>query len=281
MTSRQAVGWLVLVCAVWGVSFVVVKGALGYVSPLMLMAIRFGIATAIIAGSLRGLRREELVAGVILGVLFWSGFAFQTFGLRHTTPSRSAFITILSTPLVPVVHYLIYRSVPRASTVGAVLLAVVGTYLLTSPGGGFGLNYGDVLTLGCAVLFAGQIVAVGHFAPRLPITRLLALELGVAALLSLAASPLLETPTVVPNRLAVAALLFLGLSGLWSFYMQLRTQQVLSPTHTALVFTLEPVFASFASYLIFAERLTPVQLAGGALILAAVAAPALERPATA
>ena len=281
MSRRQAVGALVLVCLVWGVSFTVTKQALNYASPVVLLGVRFVLATAVVAGQLRGLTRAELMGGLVLGVLFWAGFVFQTAGLEYTTPSRSAFITILSTPVVPVLHYLVYRTLPRWPTLAAIGLAVAGTWLLTSPGGGAGLNRGDLLTVGCAVLFAGQIVAAGHYAPRLPIGRLLALELGSSAVLSFATAPLLEVPRLDVGPVFVVLIAFLAFSGLWSFRMQLRAQQVLTPTHTALVFTLEPVFASITSYLVLGERLGPVQLLGAALILGAVAAPALERPAVA
>lgn len=276
MTRRQAVATLVVVCLVWGVSFTATKQALGDASPLVLMGLRFGLAAVLILGELRGLTRAEAIGGLVLGVLFWAGFVFQTAGLEYTTPSRSAFLTILSTPIVPVVGFLMDRTVPRLPTVAAIALAVAGTWLLTGPGGG-GLNRGDLLTLGCAVLFAGQIVAAGYYAPRLPIGRLLALELGSCALLSFATAPLLETPRLDPTPLLAGLVAFLGLSGLWSFRMQLRAQQVLSPTHTAIVFTLEPVFATLTSYLLLGERLAPLQLVGGAMILGAVAAPALER----
>jgi drug/metabolite transporter (DMT)-like permease len=277
MTSRAAVAWLIAVCLVWGVSFVAVKAALAFASPLVLLALRFAVAGTPIVGSLRAASREEWIGGLVLGGLFWAGFVFQTAGLRYTTPSRSAFITILSTPLVPLVHYAIYRERPGRLILLAIVLALPGTYLLTSPGGGLGLNYGDVLTLGCALAFAGQIVAAGHFSRRIPVTRLLAMELGVGGTLSLASAPLLEAPTLAVTPAFVGLLAFLGLGGLWSFHMQLRAQQVLSPTHTALVFCLEPVFATVASYLLLGERLAPLQLVGGALILSAVAVPALER----
>jgi drug/metabolite transporter (DMT)-like permease len=278
MTRRQAVAALVVVCLIWGVSFTATKQALGDASPLVLMGLRFGLASALTLGELRGLTRAEAIGGLVLGVLFWAGFVFQTAGLEYTTPSRSAFLTILSTPIVPLVGFLLYRTVPRLPTVAAVVLALAGTWLLTGPGGG-GRNRGDLLTIGCAVLVAGQIVAAGHYAPRLPIGRLLALELGSCALLSFAAAPVLETPRLDATPMLAGLVAFLGLSGLWSFRMQLRAQQVLSPTHTAIVFTLEPVFATLTSYLLLGERLGPLQLVGGAMILAAVAAPALERPA--
>ena len=278
MTRRQAVAALALVCLVWGVSFTLIKQALGYASPLVLLGLRFTLASTVIVRSLRGLTREEAAGGLLLGTLFWAGFVLQTIGLEQTTPSRSAFLTILSTPLVPVLQFLLQRTLPRGPTLTAIGLAVAGTWLLTSPGGGAGLNRGDVLTIGCALLFTGQIVAAGYYATRIPLGRLLALELGWCAVLSLLTAPLLESPRLVPAPSFLAIVAFLAFTGLWSFRTQLQAQQVLTPTHTALVFTLEPVFAALTSYLVLGERLSPVQILGGALILAAVAAPALEAP---
>lgn len=276
MTRRQAALWLVLVCLVWGVSFTVTKQILELVSPLVFMGLRFGLGFLILIGSVRGLSRHELVGGLLLGVLFWGGFAFQVFGLVDTTPSRSAFITSLSTPLVPIVAFLVHRTVAQAHTITAVLLAGIGMYFLTLPdAGGQGLNRGDLLTLGCAILFAGQIVAAGHFARKAVPTRLLAVEMGTAAGLSLLLAPLFETPRMTLNTPFAAALLFLTLSGLWTFYMQLRAQQVLTATYTALLFMLEPVFAALTSFLVLGERLSPVQWAGAILILAAMALPAI------
>ena len=277
MSRRRAVLALVLVCLVWGVSFTAIKQALGYSSPLIFLGLRFTLATLVIVGSLRGLTREEAAGGLVLGGLFWAGFVFQTVGLQFTTPSRSAFITILSTPLVPLLQFLLHRTVPRRPTLAAIALAVLGTWLLTSPGAGGGLNRGDLLTIGCAIIFSGQIVAAGHYAARIPIPRLLALELGSCAVLSLATAPVLESPRLDLDPTFLALLAFLAFTGLWSFRVQLRAQQVLTPTHTAVVFTLEPVFASVTSFLVLGERLGVVQLLGAALILTAVAAPALER----
>lgn len=276
MTPRAAVLWLVAVCFVWGLSFVAVKATLAFATPLALLAMRFGLAGAPIAGSLRRASRAEWVGGLMLGGLFWLGFVFQTIGLRYTTPARSAFITILSTPLVPLVQYAVFRTSPRPFVLLAVALAVLGTWLLTSPGGELGLNRGDLLTLWCALAFAGQIVAAGHFSRRMPATRLLAMELGISAVLSLAFLPLLEAPRVTFSPAFLGLIGFLGVGGLATFYGQLRAQQVLSPTVTALVFCIEPVFASLASNVVFGEVLSVVQLGGAGLILVAVAVAAVD-----
>jgi drug/metabolite transporter (DMT)-like permease len=280
MTRRQAVFWLVLVCLVWGVSFTITKEILRLASPLVFMGLRFGLGSLILLGNLRGLTRDELGGGVVLGLLFWGGFAFQTFGLAETTPSRSAFITSLSTPLVPLVSFFLHRSVPRPHIIVGIAMAGVGMYFLTRPDAGSeGINRGDLLSLGCAVLFAGQIVAAGHFSRRVAPIRLLAVEMVTAAALSLLLAPLLETPRLTLNGVFAAGLAFLTISGLWTFYMQLRAQQVLSPNRTALLFMLEPVFAALTSFIVLGERLSPVQWGGAALILTAMALPPLaSRP---
>src|SRR5262245_20652917 len=100
----------------WGCTFVVVKQAIEGVSPLLFLAMRFLIATAALSVLFpRALRapRTALRAGFFAGCFLFLGFAFQTFGLRLTSPAKSAFITGLSVPLVPLVAALVYRIRPR------------------------------------------------------------------------------------------------------------------------------------------------------------------------
>jgi drug/metabolite transporter (DMT)-like permease len=274
MTRRRAIGWLVLVTLVWGSTFTLTKTALASISPLLFMGARFTVATVALAGVFRHLRWSEVRAGLVLGALFWTGFVFQTKGLDLTTPSRSAFITSLSSALTPVVALLAHRAAPGKLTIGGIALAMVGTYLLTAPDAG-GMNAGDTLTVGCAVVFAGHIVAASYYARRFDPARLLAVQLGLTAVLSFAAAPLLETPRFTPDAVALSIIALLGLTGLWSFYMQLRAQREVHASDAALVFVLEPVFAALISFFALGERLTPIQWIGGMLILGALAVPAI------
>lgn len=272
MTRRAATWGLVVVSLVWGISFTIIKLTLDDVTPIAYLAVRFALASVLVAGWWRGITRAELRAGLILGLLFWGGFVFQTTGLTQTTPSRSAFITGLSTPLVPIVAYAAFRAVPRARMIVGMGLAAIGMYLLTGPGGG-GLNRGDLLTLGCAALFAAQIVATGHFAPTARPERLLAVELTLTAVLSALTAPMLERPHISLDAGVAAALVFLSITAVLTFGWQLRAQREMTAPETALIFTLEPVFAALASYLVLGERLSAIQLAGGALILLGTAFP--------
>lgn len=274
MTRRQGIAALVFIAVVWGCCFTLIKQTLTLVSPLLFLAIRFLLASLMVLPWFRGLTRRELTGGLVLGVLFWAGFVFQTVGLAHTTPSRSAFITGLSTPLVPVVFFLIYRRAPSVATALAVILTGVGMYLLTRPGGmSAGINIGDILTLGCAVLFAFQIVAVGHYAPRARPERLLALELAATGLLSALAAPLLESPRLVLGPSTALALGFLSVAAAITFYLQIGAQKVVSPALTAIIFTLEALAAAVTSWVVLGETLTATQWLGGVLILVGAVLP--------
>ena len=276
MTRRQGIAALVFIAIVWGCSFTIIKQTLGLVSPLVFLALRFLLASALVAPWFRGLTQRELVGGIVLGLLFWAGFVFQTVGIQYTTPSRSAFITSLCTPLVPVAFFLVYRRPPTVAVVLAVLVTMLGMYLLTRPGGmSEGLNRGDLLTLVCAALFAFQIVAVGHYAPAARPTRLLALELGLTGVLSLLAAPLFETPRLNPASPLFLALAFLSGTAALTFYLQLGAQKVVSPAATAIIFTLEALAAAVTSRIVLGEILTPAQWLGGLLILGGALLPFL------
>jgi drug/metabolite transporter (DMT)-like permease len=281
MTHRRAVLGLVAVSAVWGCSFTIIKEVLAGLSPMVLLALRFLAAALLVLPLFRGITAREVRAGLVVGLLFWTGFVFQTSGLAWTTPSRSAFVTGLSTPLTPLVFFLVHRVRPRAPTLAAAVLAVAGLYFLTRPDPGTAINRGDLLTLGCALAFAGQIVAGGHFARHVAPRHLLAVELALTGVLSLATAPLFETPRLELTTLRGALLAFLAVSAVATFWFQLRAQQVVSPSETALVFALEPVFAALTSFLFLGERLGPGQWLGAALILGAMLLPALGTRGTA
>jgi drug/metabolite transporter (DMT)-like permease len=276
MSRRAGVVWLVVIATVWGCSFVIIKQSLTLVSPLLFLTIRFALASLLVAGWLRGLTRTELVGGLALGFFFWVGFVFQTAGLEHTTPSRSAFITGLCTPLVPVVGFLVHRRVPSAVTLLAVLVTGIGMYLLTNPGGlDGGPNRGDLLTLGCAAAFAVQIVAAGHYTRLARPERLLALQLATTGALSLVATPVLETPRFSFTLPLAAAFAFLSVTAAGTFWLQLEAQKVVSPALTAIIFTLESLAAAATSFVVLGEILAPGQWAGGALILGGALLPFL------
>ncbi len=276
MTERRAAVGLMIVTLVWGVSFTVVKGALAGITPMLFVGIRFALAILLIAPVLRGITRAELRAGLVLGVLFWGGFVFQTMGIVHTTPSRSAFITALSIPLVPLVAWAAVRQRPHLAILLGILCASAGVYLLTDPGTG-GPNRGDLLTLGCAVFFAGHIVAAGSVGGAGSAMRILGVQFAVTCVLAFAAMPFTESPALTPTPGLALAIAFLAVSAVATFWFQPRAPRVVPPGETALIFALEPLFASLASWIVLGEVLSVTQWVGGALVFSAVLLAALPR----
>lgn len=277
MTHGRAVTGLVLVTLVWGATFTVVKGALADASPLVLVAARFGLASLLLLPLARRLTRAELAGGLVLGLVFWGGIALQTTGLTETTPSRSAFITSLAAPLVPLVGWVVQRDRPGLRVLVAIAIATAGLYLLTDPGTG-GPNRGDVLTAMGAVLFASHIVAIGRFTRHGNAGRLLFVQLATTAVLAALVAPVVGGARFAATPGLILALLFLVSTAIGTFWYQIRAQRVLSATETGLIFTLEPVFASIMSWLAIGETLSVVQWLGGALVVGAMALSALRRP---
>lgn len=266
---------LLAVTLVWGSTFVLMQESVRLLPPYRLLFWRFavaGLAMIILSGRrLWSVPRRDLVAAGGVGLLLFAGYAFQTIGLQYTTAARSGFITGLTVVLVPLAAVVVTRrSVPAGAWAG-VGLATVGLFLLSWPGwGGTGavVLYGDVITLGCTVAFALQIVLVGRLAPRMGVAALTTAQVVVVAVLSGALSLAEPASASVPLWLA-GSVVFLGLvATALAFAVQARAQRFTTPTHTALIFAMEPVFAAFFAWLLLGELLAGRALVGCGLILA-------------
>lgn len=271
MTRRQADWLLVFTCAIWGLSFPTVKVALADASPLAFVAVRFVVGALILFPGTRLHPRpsgRELLAGLVLGALLGVGFATQAVGLAYTTASRSAFIVAMSSVLAPLVAFFAVRERLSLWTLAALALATAGIYFLTDPGAG-GLNRGDWWTVITAIVFGAQIVAVHELGIRFDIRRLVFIEIVVVAVGVGIAAPLLEPVRFVVTARSMLALAYCGVAATAvALLLQMRAQKDLSSGRAALLFCTEPVFASLASWLWLGERLSLVQWAGGAMVLA-------------
>lgn len=279
MTRGRAILALWVTCLIWGAAFPLTKLALQDATPMAFTAVRFLVATAIIAPALRHATRAEWRAGALLGALLALGFATQTVGLQWTTASRSGFITALYIPFVPLIVLLVHRTVPeRLATLGLVV-ALAGMLLLTRPAElGGGPNAGDLLTLLCAICFASHMVATGALARRFAVERLMMTQIATAAVLTTIATPLLERPHLAPTPLLVGMVAYEAvLASVVAIRLQLAAQRVLSPTYAALIYTLEPVVASMTSLVVLGDRLTQGQWIGGVLIISGSLLPEIRR----
>jgi drug/metabolite transporter (DMT)-like permease len=278
---------LVATVLVWGATFVLVKDALQDATPLLFNLMRMSLAFVVLAAvnhrHLRGLSRRALLSGAVVGALLAAGYQFQTSGLARTSPANSAFITGLVVVFVPLFTFIprlrpARTHAPRWTAVAGALLAFSGLLLLTTPRGtAWGdlftsIGLGDLLTLVCAVAFAGHLLALAHTSPELPAAQLATLQIGFAALFMLLTLPLGEHPhAVFTPRLMLALGVTSVLATAAAFTIQSWAQKHLPPTHTAVILSLEPVFAWLTALLFFDERLGTRALAGAGLILAGIA----------
>jgi drug/metabolite transporter (DMT)-like permease len=261
---------LASITAIWGFTFVIVKGALADASPLPFLAVRFmlaGLLLLVILGRGR-VGRGTILPGAIMGFFLFGGYLFQTWGLVYTTPSKSAFLTGFSVILVPLIMMLLGQKLGPATLLGAVL-GLVGIYLLVAPSGMSGVNLGDILTLAGATSFAVHIVLVGRYTKRFSFLHLVPVQILAVGLLASVAMVIFPAQKWhFSARLAVAILVTAVLATGVAFSVQNWAQQYTPPAHTALIFALEPVFAAISSWLVVGEHFRGRTLAGAGLILA-------------
>ncbi len=279
---------LVVVTLIWGSTFVVVKNALADASVFVFLASRMALASLLLAvifyRRLRATNRQTLLAAAQIGFFLIVGYACQTTGLLYTTPSKSAFITGLSVVLVPLLVAALYgKKINRWTGLG-VLVALLGLYFLTIPAGPFRVNRGDLWTLAGACAFAAHIVLIERYSPTMPPAWLTLGQIVTGAILASVLVPAmsllgLEAPRFTPGASFWLALAITGVFGTaLAFSVQVWAQQFTSATHTAIIFSLEPVFAGVTSYIFYVERLGWRATVGAILILTGILLAELKGP---
>lgn len=276
--ARQAEWMLVVATFFWGATFSVVKDAINVIPVFAFLAIRFGLAGGLMMSWRLAQRRSDaaykshLLVGVALGVLLFLSFAFQTLGLFYTSAAKCAFITGLN--LVWVACF----AARHWQTWVAVGLAMVSLWLMILPGGEGGdslgeLNKGDFLTLLCSLFFAAHILSLARLPEESDSMVLSIIQFLTVAVLSLAASLVWED-SLLPSEwnIIVVLALFITVFGatIFSFWVQTHYQKFTTPTRTAIIFILEPVFAACIALAFYDESLSKESGFGALLILLAM-----------
>jgi drug/metabolite transporter (DMT)-like permease len=262
---------LVGVTLVWGSTFVVVKQSLESVGPLVFVAARFW--TAALTLTLLSLAHRFPTTwstwrdGAFTGLFLTLGFVTQTIGLQSTEAGKAAFITGLSVVLVPLMVGLLFRARPSRPALVGVGLAAVGLGLLT-------LNRhlqptpGDLWVLACAFAFALHIVSTGRFTARHDVWAFTLVQLLTVAVLTTFVAFFTERGALLPPLEVLPAVLYMGVvATALIFGTQTWAQRHTTSTHTALIFSLEPVFAALFAALFAGEVLSLREGVGGALVL--------------
>lgn len=262
---------LVGVAAIWGGTFVMVKGAVSRYPLFAFLALRFAIAVVafviVFPSSMRLLGRKTAGAGLLAGAFLTAGYVFQTWGLQGTSASKAAFITGMFVVITPVLQAVLLRRPPHRWTVFGVVLSVVGLWFLSGGDAG-GWTVGDTRVLICAVAYSAHMIVLGSVGAKHDVRPLTLVQLATVVVVCAAISLATEPVSAPPDAGVWMALLVTGvLASAVAFAVQTYAQRFISPTRTALILITEPVFGGLFGWLA-GERLGIGGLAGSALILA-------------
>ena len=262
---------LLAITLVWGATFVIVKRATEDLPVFIFLEIRFGLAFLTLLPFVwtqrAHLTRPSLYKGLGIGSILFLGYASQTIGLQYTSASNAGFITGLSVVLVPLLVLITTRKLPRPFLIVGIMSAMFGLALL-SLGENLSLNSGDLIVLMCAVFFALQIFLVGQYAPSENPTIFAAGQILAVTVLSGISSFFFPHDSLNFTSNAWIGILLTAIPATSiAAVVQMKMQQFTTPTHTALIFSTEPVFSAIFAFLLAGEILTPRGLAGAALVL--------------
>ncbi|NLS44556.1 MAG: DMT family transporter [Firmicutes bacterium] len=272
-------GLLLSVTVIWGTTFVVVKTILARVDPIVLIGMRFLVAslimTLILARRIPQMDRTAIKAGVLIGLILFAGYVLQTIGLEYTTASKCGFITGLSVVLVPVFSAILLRKAPGIPSLIGVGFAALGlAFLSLNFSEATLLQTGDLLSLAGAVAFGFHIVVVAKFAPLYDVKTLVVTQLWIVTIAAfiMAAMQVFvfgRTLLLEPVSTDLVGIGFLGiLATALPVLVQNIAQRFTSPTHVAIIFSTEPVFAGIFGWWVLGDVLTKIQIIGAALIIA-------------
>ena len=272
---------LLLTAAIWGFAFVAQRAGMAYVGPFTFNAVRFAMGSAVLVPIIlmrkrhlsRALdqsgssRRPIIVGATLAGLILFIGASLQQTGIVYTTAGKAGFITGLYVIIVPIMG-LAWRLRPGPKTWFGAALAVVGLYLLSITGT-LTIGRGDLLVLVGAFAWAGHVITIGWFSPRVDAVLLACLQFAVCSALSLAVALVVEHPSGAAVVDAMLPVLYAGLLSTGVAYtLQVVAQQNVPAAPAAIIMSLEAVFAGLGGWLVLGETLSGRGLLGCALMLA-------------
>lgn len=266
---------LIFITMIWGGTFLAVQYALNFSSPMFFVGCRFAVAALVILlismKSIAGLTLKETLAGTAIGLMITIGYGTQTIGLQTILSSESAFLTALYVPLVPILMWIIFQKRPSLMTWIGSVLAFTGLVFLTGNGfSSINLNYGQMLTLICAVVIALEIILIGYFARKVNLRRVTVVQLVVASGLSFASMPLVGEHSIPAFSWPLVMIAVgLGLASALIQFVMNWAQRMVDPSRAAIIYAGEPVWAGLFGR-IAGERLPLLALFGGVLVVLGV-----------
>ena len=271
---------LLLVGILWGLGFVFVKIGLNEgISPFYLLTIRFLggfiILYMIFRKKIKKLTMEDAKAGLVIGVLQFLGYAFQTFGAANTTAGKNAFFTAINVIIVPYIFWIIHKKKPDVFAFSASIICLMGVGVM-SIDRNFNLtrlNNGDILTIICAFFFAAQIALTGYFSRKVEPMKLILMQMLVAGIffgLNLLTPDGMKQIRPLEGMTLVSVIYLTIFSTAVPTLLQTYCQRATTSTKASILLSTESLFAPVFAFFILGEILSRRTIAGAALILLAV-----------
>ncbi len=282
LPSRQELA-LMAVTLFWGGTFLIVHVTLRHCGPLFFVGLRFMtaglIGCAVFHRALRRITLAEMGAGMAIGVAIWGCYTLQTYGLQTISSSRSAFLTALYVPIVPLLQWIVLRRPPRIMNWVGIGMAFGGLVLLAGTGatqGGFGR--GECATVLCAVSAAAEIMLISRCALLGDSRRITVVQLLVAGLLALLAMPVTGERLPAFSWIWVAGGVGLGAGSMLVQLAMNWAQKAVSPTRATIIYAGEPVWGGIVGRMA-GDPLPATSVLGACCIVAGVLASEIRLPA--
>jgi drug/metabolite transporter (DMT)-like permease len=281
ITKFKGESALLLTTVIWGGTFAIIKTALGSVSPMVFISLRFSMALIIFSPfaykKLGNLNIKSIKEGIILGILYFGGFASQTIGLNYTSATKSAFITGTFVIFTPFFQILLEKRLPSKGNIIGIILVASGLIFLSSKGHsyleiieelGTDFNYGDYLTLICAVFYSLYIVYLDIVSKRIEYIPLVFLQIAVTAVGGIICAMLLEKTGIeisrfILNNNVIMAVIYTSLfATILTTTLQTKFQKYITPAKAGIIFSFEPIFASIVAFFLLSEKISNFGLVG-------------------
>ncbi len=266
---------LLLTAFIWGTSFIAQSKGVESISPLAFNGVRSVLGGIVLlpviflldlakkkrGGTPEKLNKTLILGGITCGAFLCLASTLQTAGMVYTSPGKSGFITALYMVIIPIAGLFMGKR-PRPVILLSVLIAVWGLYLMCIDTS-FTINRGDVMTLACAFVFSGHILAIDYFSPKTDGVKLACLQFLVCGIINLICMFIFEEPQLAPILDCRLSIAYSGIMSCGIAYtLQIVGQKYTDPTSASILMSLESVFATLSTVVLVA---CGWQLTGGTL----------------
>lgn len=272
---------LLLTATIWGTAFVAQSVGMDYVGPftfncarsfiggIMLLPLIFAMRRKAAAQPERGDPKRLLLGGVLCGVALFAASSLQQIGIQYTTVGKAGFITACYIIIVPLFGLFFGRRCALFTWI-VVALSLVGLYLLCMTGE-LAVGKGDLLMLGCAVMFSVHILVIDAFSSRVDGVKMACIQFFVCGLLSAVSMALFEQPRLSSVLAAWGPILYAGvLSSGVGYTLQIVGQKGMNPTVASLILSLESSISVLAAWVLLGQRMSGREITGCLLMFAAI-----------